>query len=73
MVAKATASVGKLGPQPPRVDPPPAPLTRRVRALRDHYGPRGMVMAGEESDRSAEDAAYLLAQGVVSIVGDTKT
>lgn len=58
-----------LGPQPPRVDPPVAPATVLIQALRDHYGTRGMVLAGGTDDRSADDAAYLVAQGIATIVG----
>lgn len=44
------------------------PETVSVRALRDHYGPRGMVLAGQTDTRAPGDAEYLVAQAVVEIV-----
>jgi len=63
-----SSAVGKLGSQPPRVDPPAPSTTVMVRTLRDHDGPDGMKGVGVEYLRSADDAAYLVSQGTVAIV-----
>lgn len=57
--------VGTLGPQPARIDPPEPAATVPVRALRDHHGPAGMVARGDRYQRSADDAAKLIADGIV--------
>ena len=59
------AAIGTLGPQPPRIDPPEPAASVAVRALRDHYGPAGMVARGDRYQRSAADAAKLIADGIV--------
>ena len=39
----------------------------KVRTLREHNGPEGMKVAGDEYQRTKEDAEQLVARGIVEL------